>query len=242
MTSGGAQAPVRPLPRRPRGWVWVVDQTIQLGPPRILVILGCLLDQVPFGERALQFADLQLVALVPMEQSTGAAVDRELDRAVERTGAPAQIVADQGSDLKKGITAFCAWEVRTAYVPDVAHYGANLLERSWSDQPRWRDFYSHLQSTSSQLRQTIDDFLSLQRRANVPDAKNCFPAQWTSWKAGFLQDGNTVCPSWTVVGSILDVWKALPARNFPNYAAGTWGPAHADELLQRDGRQWREIQ
>jgi hypothetical protein len=155
----GLYALTRPLPRRPRGWVWVVDQTIQLGPLKVLVILGCPLDRVPFGDRALQLADLQLVALVPMEQSTGAAVDRALDRAVERTGPPAQIVADQGSDLKKGITTFCAWEVRTAYVPDVAHYGANLLERSWSDQPRWRAFYGRLQSTSSQLRQTKAAYL-----------------------------------------------------------------------------------
>jgi glucose-6-phosphate 1-dehydrogenase len=47
---------------------------------------------------------------------------------------------------------------------------------------------------------------------------------------------------WTVVTPILDVWKALPARNFPNYAAGTWGPKEADEMLERDGRSWRNIQ
>jgi hypothetical protein len=155
----GLYALTRPLQRRPHGWVWLVDHTIQIGTLKILVILGCPLDRVPFGERALQLADLQMVALVPMEQSTGAAVDRELDRAVERTGAPAQIVADQGSDLKKGITGFCNWEMRTEYVPDVAHYGASLLERSWSDQPRWREFYSQLQSTSSKLRQTKAAYL-----------------------------------------------------------------------------------
>jgi glucose-6-phosphate 1-dehydrogenase len=33
--------------------------------------------------------------------------------------------------------------------------------------------------------------------------------------------------------------KLLP-RNFPNYAAGTCGPHDADELLKRDGREWRE--
>lgn len=155
----GLYALTKPLQRRPRGWVWLVDHTIQIGTLKILVILGCPLDRVPFGERALQLADLQMVALVPMEQSTGAAVDRELDRAVQRTGAPAQIVADQGSDLKKGIADFCNWEMRTAYVPDVAHYGASLLERSWSDQPRWREFYSQLQSTSSKLRQTKAAYL-----------------------------------------------------------------------------------
>ena len=32
---------------------------------------------------------------------------------------------------------------------------------------------------------------------------------------------------------VLDVWKALPPRKFPNYASGTWGPAEADQLLAR---------
>jgi len=33
----------------------------------------------------------------------------------------------------------------------------------------------------------------------------------------------------------------LPARGFPNYAAGSWGPIEADDLLERDGRSWRRI-
>ena len=45
--------------------------------------------------------------------------------------------------------------------------------------------------------------------------------------------------AWAVIQPLLDVWKALPPRSFPNYAAGTWGPAAADELLHRDGRSWR---
>ena len=44
---------------------------------------------------------------------------------------------------------------------------------------------------------------------------------------------------WCVVTPILDVWKALAPRNFPNYAAGTWGPKEADDLIQKDGRKWR---
>jgi glucose-6-phosphate 1-dehydrogenase len=43
---------------------------------------------------------------------------------------------------------------------------------------------------------------------------------------------------WSVVTPILDVWKALPPRAFPNYAAGTWGPKEADEMLEKDGRRW----
>jgi glucose-6-phosphate 1-dehydrogenase len=44
---------------------------------------------------------------------------------------------------------------------------------------------------------------------------------------------------WEIVQPILDVWQALPPRDFPNYVAGTWGPAAADELLRRDRRGWR---
>jgi glucose-6-phosphate 1-dehydrogenase len=45
--------------------------------------------------------------------------------------------------------------------------------------------------------------------------------------------------SWALVEPVLDVWAALPPRDFPNYAAGTWGPAAADTLPGRDGRGWR---
>jgi glucose-6-phosphate 1-dehydrogenase len=55
-----------------------------------------------------------------------------------------------------------------------------------------------------------------------------------------FQRADMVEAAWTVVQPILDVWKALPQRDFPNYAAGTWGPPQADELLRRDGREWRD--
>lgn len=44
--------------------------------------------------------------------------------------------------------------------------------------------------------------------------------------------------SWKIVTPILDLWEALTPRNFPNYAAGSWGPKEADDLLGRDGREW----
>ena len=44
--------------------------------------------------------------------------------------------------------------------------------------------------------------------------------------------------AWRIATPILDLWGSLPARDFPSYAAGTWGPASADELLRREGRKW----
>jgi glucose-6-phosphate 1-dehydrogenase len=59
--------------------------------------------------------------------------------------------------------------------------------------------------------------------------------------ATLFQRADNVEIAWRVVMPVLDLWNALPPRSFPNYAAGSSGPAEADELLAKDGRAWREI-
>ncbi len=43
---------------------------------------------------------------------------------------------------------------------------------------------------------------------------------------------------WLLVDSIVSAWQR-DRPSFPNYAAGTWGPPSAGDLLHRDGRSWR---
>jgi glucose-6-phosphate 1-dehydrogenase len=57
--------------------------------------------------------------------------------------------------------------------------------------------------------------------------------------ATLFQRADMVEAGWSVVQPTLDVWKALPPRHFPNYAAGSWGPKEADDLMARDKRAWR---
>ena len=47
--------------------------------------------------------------------------------------------------------------------------------------------------------------------------------------------------AWRVCTAILDGWRAHPPDRIhcPNYEAGTWGPAEADDFMRRDGREWR---
>jgi glucose-6-phosphate 1-dehydrogenase len=45
--------------------------------------------------------------------------------------------------------------------------------------------------------------------------------------------------SWSVVEPIQNVWRQTKF-DFPNYAAGTWGPSAADEMLARRGHVWRK--
>jgi glucose-6-phosphate 1-dehydrogenase len=46
--------------------------------------------------------------------------------------------------------------------------------------------------------------------------------------------------AWAVIDPLLQAWEAAPPDRFPNYAAGTWGPARGHELLAGDGARWRE--
>ena len=45
--------------------------------------------------------------------------------------------------------------------------------------------------------------------------------------------------AWRLMDNITREWSSnIENPAFPNYASGTWGPAAADDLLERDGRFW----
>jgi glucose-6-phosphate 1-dehydrogenase len=59
--------------------------------------------------------------------------------------------------------------------------------------------------------------------------------------ATLFQRADNIELGWRAVQPILDAWANNLPRDFPNYKAGSSGPAAADELLARDGRAWRPL-
>ncbi len=53
--------------------------------------------------------------------------------------------------------------------------------------------------------------------------------------------GDWVDVAWEILTPVLETWGSGPAPKFPNYEAGTWGPAEADAFIERDGRRWRHL-
>jgi len=47
--------------------------------------------------------------------------------------------------------------------------------------------------------------------------------------------------AWRIVDPLIAQWERQGARALKEYPAGSWGPTAADELLKRDGREWRAI-
>ncbi len=56
--------------------------------------------------------------------------------------------------------------------------------------------------------------------------------------ATLFRRADMVEAGWSVVSPILDVWSALPPREFPNYPAGTWGPDDDETLMKKERRRW----
>jgi glucose-6-phosphate 1-dehydrogenase len=59
--------------------------------------------------------------------------------------------------------------------------------------------------------------------------------------ATLFNRADNVESGWQVVQPIIDAWANNPPRDFPNYAAGSSGPAAADALLARTDRAWRSL-
>jgi glucose-6-phosphate 1-dehydrogenase len=75
-------------------------------------------------------------------------------------------------------------------------------------------------------------------REGIPEAYERLILDCLLGDATLFTRADEVEEQWAIVDAMVAPWKRDRPR-FPNYAAGTWGPAAADELLHRDGRSWR---
>jgi len=75
-------------------------------------------------------------------------------------------------------------------------------------------------------------------RVGLPEAYERLILDCLLGDATLFTRADEVEEQWALVDAMVAPWKR-DRPHFPNYAAGSWGPAAADELLHRDGRSWR---
>lgn len=121
-------------------WMWVIDHTMQLGERKCLIIVGLRQSAWKAQERVLGHEDVELIDLVPVTESNGKVVYRQLQAAVAKTGVPRAIVSDGGSDLHAGIERFFRAHPRTAWLYDIKHKTACLLKHALEQDASWSGF------------------------------------------------------------------------------------------------------
>lgn len=134
-------------------WIWIIDHSVQIGSEKCLLILGIRLADLPSG-RALQYEDVEPIELIPVTESNGDIVYQQLNAVIEKTGVPAEIISDKGSDIKCGISKFISENPETRYVYDVKHALALLLKKELGNNEDWIKYISLCRETKQRLQQT----------------------------------------------------------------------------------------
>lgn len=135
-------------------WIWIVDHTIQWGSEKCLVILGLRQTDLPVAETILIHEDVEPIAMFPVTSSNGEIVYQQLEKAIEHTGVPREIISDHGTDLKKGIEIFCQQHPQTCFIYDIKHKVAAILKRELKDDQDWNEFVKLANETRRKVQQT----------------------------------------------------------------------------------------
>jgi len=132
-------------------WMWIVDHTVVLGPWKCLIISGIRQSAWDAEDRVLRHEDVELIDLVPVTESSGKIVYRQLKTAATKTGVPRAIVSDGGSDLRCGIDRFRKSHRQTAWVYDIKHKTATLLKHALECDVSWKAFVEHASRFKQQV-------------------------------------------------------------------------------------------
>jgi glucose-6-phosphate 1-dehydrogenase len=126
------------------------------------------------------------------------------------------------------------------YEGESAHSYPNLLVlRIQPEEGISLRFFSKLPGAGMRVRPVTMDFnYGTSFGVRSPSAYETLLLDALEGDATLYTRQDMVEASWQVVAPVLDHW-ADAHFDFPNYAAGTWGPKASDEMLARRGHAWR---
>ena len=132
-------------------WALIIDNSVQMGSHKFLVILGVRLSKWQGG--ALTFEDMEPLVMEIHEKSDAESVARALERAQKKVGKVAMVCADDGPDLRGGIALFCK-EHNAGRVFDTIHKIGTFLKKCLEKDLEWQAFISAAAEAKRKMQQT----------------------------------------------------------------------------------------
>jgi glucose-6-phosphate 1-dehydrogenase len=77
--------------------------------------------------------------------------------------------------------------------------------------------------------------------ATPPEAYERLICDCMAGESTLFARADEVLASWRLLTPLLEKWSSESPGTFPNYAAGSWGPSEAEDLIQASGRHWRAL-
>ncbi len=115
-----------------------------------------------------------------------------------------------------------------------------LVLRIQPDEGITLRFASKVPGTQLHLRDVFMDFrYGTTYSQSAPEAYERLLLESMHGDAMLFARSDEVDLAWRLVSPVLSHWESTKPRGFPNYHAGSWGPAEANALLAHEGHAWR---
>lgn len=140
-------------------WIYIIDHSITLGRERCFLILGVTQASLETSGYALKHHQVRVIDISVSRQYDPQDVYERLVLSSARTGVPCQIISDQGSDLKQGVTQFLSQHSWAIWTHDLSHKIGTYLKKTLEKDPQWILLGEDLRSLTHQIKQSTLSFL-----------------------------------------------------------------------------------
>lgn len=130
-------------------WIIIIDESIQLGQDKVLVIFGILEKNIDFT-RPLQFQDLVALKEISKTKWTGEDIRDVIFDLKKELGKIKYAVGDYGSELKKGLSL-----AEIPHIHDLTHKIALFLEKKYQNDAAYMELIRKMSEMRIKYSQTV---------------------------------------------------------------------------------------
>lgn len=138
--------------------IWLADHSNQIGPEKVLAILGIRTRDLPERGQPLRHEDVRCLAVLPGTQWKREDVARAYAALAKRIGKPLAILTDGAVELRESAEVLQSPDENTKKplirLGDFKHYAANVLKKALDKDPQFWGFDTKLGRTRSAVQQT----------------------------------------------------------------------------------------
>jgi hypothetical protein len=135
-------------------WVWLADHSNQIGPEKVLVVLGVRASQLPPPGTPLRHEDVRVLTVQPGTTWKTEDVAAVYESLAAQHGAPRAVLSDGAAELRDAAQVLKKLRPDAIVLGDFKHRAANVLKSIVGGDPRFAEFQTHVGGTRSAIQQT----------------------------------------------------------------------------------------
>ena len=134
--------------------VWMVDHSNQIGPEKVLVVLGVRASQLPPPGETLGHEDVRVLMVQPGTHWKREDMAAVYDQLAKRCGPPRAVLCDGAVELREGVKPLENGGCDTIVVQDFKHKAALFLKSQLETCPRFAECITAIGKTRAAIQQT----------------------------------------------------------------------------------------